>query len=398
MSDKNNFFNKYESRFQPKSNNYISDIEMNLPINSDYSLFGKKNNYSQMNQNMKGYRDNGLYQKDFKFEENLKYNQYERKSNGGYDYDSQIYPSQKIENNNIIKKEIDPYSNHINEEFKNSLNDIKMEIENLKEKSNNMENFNEKIKEFNEKIKEYQNKILLLEKDNQNTSNSLRIALDNNRTKDDNVEVCWVRIEGVTDKTFFGRLLNEPYKDSGCHEGDIIEFFIYETDEGRLVCVSEGKIVKPITSDENSLKTAIKNFNGNRTESNLIEILEILRDVLVWIPCNAVVSEADIEILRSKKVGDTFQSTDNIRMIPDILQAGDEYFFPVFTSCEEMGEYGENFSKVEKWFLEAIILAQNNEKQVKGIVINAFTDSFVVPNDLLEIVKERGSRMNEVNE
>ena len=213
------------------------------------------------------------------------------------------------------------------------------------------------------------------------------------RTKDDNVEVCWVRIEGVADKTFFGRLLNEPYKDSGCHEGDIIEFFIYETDEGRLVCVSEGKIVKPITSDENSLKTAIKNFNGNRTESNLIEILEILRDVLVWIPCNAVVSEADIEILKSKKVGDTFQSTDNIRMIPDILQAGDEYFFPVFTSCEEMGEYGENFSKVEKWFLEAIILAQNNEKQVKGIVINAFTDSFVVPNDLLEIVKERGSRI-----
>ena len=148
MSDKNNYFNKYESRFQPKSNNYFSDNELNLPINSDYSLFGKKNNYSQINQNMKGYGDNGLYQKDFKFEENLKYNQ-ERKSNGGYNYNSNIFPAQKMENYNIIKKEIDPYSNHINEEFKNSINDIKMEIENLKEKSNNMEKFNEKIKEFN---------------------------------------------------------------------------------------------------------------------------------------------------------------------------------------------------------------------------------------------------------
>lgn len=41
-------------------------------------------------------------------------------------------------------------------------------------------------------------------------------------------------------------------------------------------------------------------------------------------------------------------------MIPDILQNGDEYFFSVFTSAAEMGEYGDNFSKIEKWFLEAI--------------------------------------------
>ena len=214
------------------------------------------------------------------------------------------------------------------------------------------------------------------------------------KTKEENIEVCWVRIEGVADKTFFGRLLNEPYKDSGCHEGDIIEFHIYETEEGKFVCVSEGKTLKPIHTEENILKSAISTFKQNMTENNLIEILEILRDVLVWIPCNAVVSEADIESLKNKRVGDTFQSTDNIRMIPDILQSGDEYFFPVFTSCDEMGEYGENFSKIEKWFLETIPIAQNNEKQVKGIVINAFTDSFVVPNDLLEIVKKRGSRIS----
>ena len=213
------------------------------------------------------------------------------------------------------------------------------------------------------------------------------------KTKEENIEVCWVRIEGADEKVLFGRLLNEPYKDCGCHEGDIIEFFIYRDDDGKCVCVSEGKTRKPVICEENYLKTAISTFKQNRTESNLIEILEILRDILVWIPCNAVISEADIESMKSKKVGDTFKSTDDIRMIPDILQSGDDYFFPVFTSCEEMGEYGENFSKIEKWFLEAIPLAQNNEKQVKGIVINAFTDSFVVPDDLLEIVKERGSRI-----
>ena len=214
------------------------------------------------------------------------------------------------------------------------------------------------------------------------------------RTKEGNIEVCWLRIEGVIQKTFFGRLLNEPYKNSGCHEGDIITFHVYKTDEDTFVCVSDGTTLKPIRMEDNVLKSAITTFKQNPTENNLIEILEILRDFLVWIPCNATIGEHDIESLKSKKAGDKFKSADDIIMIPDVLKAGDEYFFPVFTSCEEMGEYGESFSKVEKWFIEAISLSQNNEKQIKGIVINAFTDSFVVTNELLGIVKKRGSKIN----
>ena len=73
-------------------------------------------------------------------------------------------------------------------------------------------------------------------------------------------------------------------------------------------------------------------------------------------------------------------------MIPDILQNGEEFFFPVFTTAEEMGEYGKRFSKVEKHFLEATILARNNEKKVKGIVINAFSEPFVIPVDLFDLI------------
>lgn len=69
-------------------------------------------------------------------------------------------------------------------------------------------------------------------------------------------------------------------------------------------------------------------------------------------------------------VGKTLSNQDNIRMVPDILQNGEDFFFPVFTSAEEMGEYGQQFSKIEKHFLEAANLARNNEKKVKGIVIN----------------------------
>ena len=90
-------------------------------------------------------------------------------------------------------------------------------------------------------------------------------------------------------------------------------------------------------------------------------------------------------------IGQEFTANDNIRMVPDFLQNGDNFFFPVFTSDEEMGEYGENFSKIQSNFLEAMNLARNNEKNVCGIVINAFSESFVIPIELFDIIAEMDS-------
>ena len=90
-------------------------------------------------------------------------------------------------------------------------------------------------------------------------------------------------------------------------------------------------------------------------------------------------------------IGQEFTAHDNIRMVPDILQNGDNFFFPVFTSDEEMGEYGEHFSKIQSHFLEAMNLARNNEKNACGIVINAFSESFVIPIELFDIIAEMDS-------
>ena len=90
-------------------------------------------------------------------------------------------------------------------------------------------------------------------------------------------------------------------------------------------------------------------------------------------------------------VGKTLSNQDNIRMVPDILQSGEDFFFPVFTTAEEMGEYGQGFSKIEKHFLEAANLARYNEKNVAGIVMNAFTEPFIIPRDLFDMIAEMPS-------
>ena len=87
-------------------------------------------------------------------------------------------------------------------------------------------------------------------------------------------------------------------------------------------------------------------------------------------------------------IGMELTAENAIRLVPDILIRGVDYYFPAFTSCEEMGEYGEVFSKVQKHIMEIINLARNNEKNVKGVVVDAFTNSFVLPAEWFQIVED----------
>lgn len=220
-------------------------------------------------------------------------------------------------------------------------------------------------------------------------------------------EGCWVRIEGLGDKCIIGTLLNEPNQDFGYHEGDRIAFFLYDSGDGKRHLVSDMNASMKITAEDleggDMLRTAIKAFNAERNQNNLIDVLELLRDSFVWIPCNAIPSDEDqarLEEMLNAADGDLdslkgmiFSNQDQIRMVPDILQNGDDFFFPVFTRDDEMGEYGTHFSKLEKHFLEAIRLARGNEKNVKGIVIDAFSEPMVIDSELFDIIEKMKSRL-----
>ena len=60
-----------------------------------------------------------------------------------------------------------------------------------------------------------------------------------------------------------------------------------------------------------------------------------------------------------------------------------------------MGEYGEQFSKIPAHFLGAMNLARNNEKDVKGIVINAFTEPFHVMVEGFDLIAGMKSSIEE---
>ena len=178
---------------------------------------------------------------------------------------------------------------------------------------------------------------------------------------------------------------------------------IFKADGDVEYTVPDDALTVDLLEDGSFLKKAIEICNRNRTQMNMLKLMKILRDSWVWVPCNAVMSETDNDAVLKmiqeaeenggldKLVGKTITNQDQIRMVPDILQNGDEFFFPVFSTAEDMGKYGESFSKVQRHFLEAVNLARNNKKKVTGIVINAFTEPFVMPMELLDIIAEMDS-------
>ncbi|MCR4692075.1 MAG: ADP-ribosylglycohydrolase family protein, partial [Lachnospiraceae bacterium] len=173
---------------------------------------------------------------------------------------------------------------------------------------------------------------------------------------------------------------------------------IFKADGDVEYRVPDDEITAELLEDGSFLKRATEICNRNHTQLNLIKLARILRDSWVWVPCTAIFSDADTEamdkvVLKAAEnndldslVGHTFTSQDEVRMVPDILQSGDNFFFPVFTTAEEMGEYGNQFSKMQRYFLETMVLARNNEKNVKGIVINAFSEPFEIPVELFDII------------
>ena len=198
-----------------------------------------------------------------------------------------------------------------------------------------------------------------------------------------------------------GIIIN-PWGNSFMLANELIQIML-DADGDVEYAVPDVEINAELLEDGSFLKKATEICNRNMTQLNMIKLFRILRDSYVWVPCTAILSEADMDMFeRAAKeaeasgsldslVGQEFSTQNNVRLVPDILQNGDEFFFPVFTTVEEMGEYGESFSKVQKHFLDAIILAENNEQDVAGIVINAFSEPFVVNKEFFALIKEMES-------
>ena len=206
-------------------------------------------------------------------------------------------------------------------------------------------------------------------------------------------------LEGCIETGHDGYIIN-PWGQSFTLTRELIEL-LYEADKNWQEEICER------LKDGSMLKDAIESCKEEPSQRRFSKLLRTLRSSYVWVPFTAVLSERDQkrfeEMVMPKidnldvLVGETFVNSDEIRFIPDTLENGEECFFPAFTSEEEMGEYGKRFSTIQMSLPEALALARKNEKNVSGIVVNAFTDNYILNRELFEYVEKLPSYFKDTN-
>ena len=194
-----------------------------------------------------------------------------------------------------------------------------------------------------------------------------------------------------------------PFGQSFMLSRELIEM-IFKADENAKKDLQNDDPTGPTDEAELKLEAALAKYYDVENEINLMNVIRLLRDSFVWVPCTAVLSEEDQkqfeEMLDAcdgdfdKIVGEEVVSKDNIRLVPDILKNDDGYFFPIFSSVEAMGEYGNGFSKVQKHISEIVPMARSNDRELAGIVLNAFTQPFVVPADMWQVLERDNDTTN----
>ena len=198
-----------------------------------------------------------------------------------------------------------------------------------------------------------------------------------------------VMIEGLDPSMIIGTLMHEPKQNFGYHKGETVAFFVQQTEDNGYRCLCNMNPSRPLSKkdleDGRLLKDAISEFDRDHSNDSFIEILECLRDSEILIPCHMSVREEDTDKAMSEVV----------RMVPEILRNREHAFLPVFSSKEEMKDFPENVSIVSDSFLHALTLAENSDEELFGIVINAFTEPFVLEKELFGLVAKLKSRLME---
>ena len=225
-----------------------------------------------------------------------------------------------------------------------------------------------------------------------------------------NPEECWVRMTGLGDHFLIGKLLNQPYQDFGVSEGDTIKFAVHKESEEKIICVAtfeSGKLSKADLEDGTVLKGAVADFLKDKNDDTFGFVLAVLRSSKVFVPCEVELSDEAKAILdQLEKEGKNLDSLSGelkerfeagLSFVPAVLVNDGHKFFPVFSSQEEMDDQFKEGSAMNTPFLHALELAANGE-EIEGIVLNAFTQAFVVEKDLFDAIAKLESIVDEDEE
>ena len=120
-----------------------------------------------------------------------------------------------------------------------------------------------------------------------------------------------------------------------------------------------------------------KQYLDEKTTESIEALFKVLKQSKVWVPFNAYLM-------------DESEGQEGARLTPDILQKGDDYFYPCFSNEQEIPkEYYDRFSWLQLPFTDCLFAAEEVDRfPIRGIVLDALSDSVEIDKEAFEVIRQ----------
>ena len=120
-----------------------------------------------------------------------------------------------------------------------------------------------------------------------------------------------------------------------------------------------------------------KQYLHEKTTESIEALFKVLNQSKVWVPFNAYLM-------------DESEGQEGVRLKPDILQKGDDYFYPCFSNEQEIPkEYYDRFSWLQLPVTDCLFTVEGRGRfALRGIVLDAFSESVEIDKEAFEAIRQ----------
>ncbi len=148
-------------------------------------------------------------------------------------------------------------------------------------------------------------------------------------------------------------------------------------------------------ADGNILLFLKERFQDDQNEDNLLELMQTLRDSILILPMQVMMSSADVERMRLYEENMKFVADNEIEVIPATATIEGENYMFIFSQAEQIPvDYSEAVTLMRApW--EKVYDYFTKDESIYGIVLDPFTENLELPEEIIHAISKMETRFED---
>ena len=148
--------------------------------------------------------------------------------------------------------------------------------------------------------------------------------------------------------------------------------------------------------EDGSVLVSVKErFQDDMTEENLLELMQILRDSIVILPMQVLMSAADAERMRLYEENMKFVAENEVQVVPAVTEIEGERYMLMFSQPEQIPvDFSESVTLMRAPY-ERVYQYFTEDESLYGIILDPFTENLELPAELIHGIANMDSHLED---